>query len=292
MASLVGLLFGSLSSAQQPSALAARSLRWYASVADADQMPEARSFRIYGTPDQITLTLTTVNETARPIALNQAMFTSHVRFSALRTNAAVPVTAAWLPEAWWVRGALGPTAVLPNETFEVATNRGIEWRVVLRPTDGRPFVAGQYLVNIELSDEMASRSIIRGMQLAVLASPPRNDDERAAEYLFSGRNSLRKGQLLEARVYFQRALAANPATRGALFDLAVTHLRLKEYREAIAGFEQFLPVVERSPLPGYLAEAYVGVGDDGKASQILRQNGKSERDIVVELDRLRRRVGR
>lgn len=190
------MLFGSTFHAQRrPPVSDIGSIRWYASIADADQMPEARSFRIYGTPDQLTLALVTVNETARPMALNQAMFSSHVRFSVLRTSA-VPVVVTWLPEAW--RGALGPTPVLPDETFEVGTRRGIEWRVVVRPTDGDRFVAGQYIVNIQLSGEMAARSTVRRMQLAVLASPAWNEDERAAENHFLGRTALAKGRLVEA----------------------------------------------------------------------------------------------
>jgi tetratricopeptide (TPR) repeat protein len=280
---------GAFLGAQPQSALRAGSLRWYASIADADQLPEARSFRVYGTPDQLTVALVIANETTRPIAVNQEMFSHQVRFSVVGTSA-VPIAVTWLPEAWWVAGALGPTPVLPDERFEVGASRTVEWRVAIRPTQADRFAGGQYLVKIELSDEMAARSTTHGTQLAVTTGLARSDDERAAEYLFLGRRALKDGRLLEARDYLQRARTANPATSVALFELAVAHLQLREYREAIATFEQLHPVREQSSIPGYLAEAYVGLGDDGRATQVLRRAGMSSRDIVSELDRLRRRV--
>jgi tetratricopeptide (TPR) repeat protein len=181
---------------------------------------------------------------------------------------------------------------MPNETFEVGTRRGIEWRVMLRPSETDRFPAGQYLVNIELSDDLAARSAIRRTQMSVLASPARNDAERADEFYSLGRRALANGHLLEARGYLQRARATRPGTSIALFELAVIHLRLKEYREAIATFEQLPPIQDRSPIPVFLAQAYVGVGDEGKAAQVLLRTGMNSRDVASELDRLRRLVRR
>jgi hypothetical protein len=287
------VLYGSTLNAQQrPRQPSAYSIRWYASIVDADQLPEARSFRIYGTPDQLTVALTSVNDTAAPMSLNQAMFIGHVRFSVVGADA-VPVTVTWLPEAWWVAEARGPTPILPNQTFDVGTDRGIEWRVVLRPAEADRFAAGQYFVNIDSSDEMPAHRSIHN-QLAVFVGPAQNDGERADEYSFLGRKALLDGRLLEARDHLLRARAAKPSGSVALFDLGVTHLRLKEYREAIRAFEQLLsqlpPLREFSAIPGYLAHAYVGAGNDAKAAQMLQQTGLTGRDVVLELDRLRRRV--
>jgi hypothetical protein len=128
-------------------------------------MTEARSFRIYGTPDQLTLALVTVNETARPMALNQAMFSSHVRFSVLRTmQCRLPSLAAG---AWWVGGRWDWTSCRMKR-LKSAQTEGIEWRIDFGPRTGS-FHGRSVSCEHQLSDEMAARSTTRRMQLAVLA---------------------------------------------------------------------------------------------------------------------------
>jgi len=276
--------------AQRSADSTANSLGWSTRIVDADRSSEARSFRIYGTPDQLTLALVVANRSARSVTLTQQMFSSHVRVSVVGADAVVPVTVTWLPEALGIGGALDPRLVLPTEPVQVDVRRTVEWRVVLRPIDTAGFAAREYAVKIDFSDEMAARSAMHATQLTVFASPARNDDERASEYHFLGRKALVEGRFVEARGYLQSARAVKPSGSVGLVELAITHLWLKEYRRAIIVLEQLPPSHGHSAVPQTLALAYLGVGDDYKAAQVLRRAGMSSPDVVSELDRLRRRV--
>jgi tetratricopeptide (TPR) repeat protein len=184
--------------------------------------------------------------------------------------------------------------------------RGIGLPVVITLVQGR-FSAGTYRLKLSLEDIC---SIASGMSPDVLPLPvagvvavtliePVTDADRASASRQMGHAAQKRGQLEEAERHFRAAAdlqAGATGGIGGMYDLGVIYVQRKKYREAIRCFER-LETLKRSHggislVPEFLAQAYIGVGDDASATRALERAGIPDALLAPTLDRLRQAVSR
>jgi FimV-like protein len=82
----------------------------------------------------------------------------------------------------------------------------------------------------------------------------------------------RSNRLEEARKYFQQAIAAQRDHTGAINNLGVLYMELREPREAIAALRYGIQVApDEEMFYLNLARVYVAMGDRAKARDVLQQ---------------------
>jgi tetratricopeptide (TPR) repeat protein len=183
----------------------------------------------------------------------------------------------------------------------------VVWILAATQPDGRPFAPGRYRFEIEWPDirpaivtttgEPLPPNWVPGQWLSglskghleLLMTAPSTPAEVAAMYVQRGQVAFERRQFDEAVALYRQAIDAHPSDAGMpLQRLGVTYLAMGRYDEA-------LPVLQRLPIrilaiQAYLAEAFVGIGNEAEAVDLLRRNGWSQADVVARIDDLRARV--
>jgi hypothetical protein len=226
------------------------------------------------------------------------------------------------PVTLTMRGVLetdgsGPFVTLPDQLLLAEGMDGdpllaegrktmVVWIVAATQPDGRPFAPGRYRFELEQHDIRSAivtaqggplpdeglrpwSGVTRG-HLELRITAPSTPAEVAAMYVQRGVVAFDRTQFEEAATLYRQAVDVHPADAGgALHLLGGTYLKMGRYAEAI-------PVLQRLPIQGqklvqaYLAEAYVGVGNEAEAMNLLRRNGWPEADVAARIDDLRARV--
>ena len=273
-------------------------LRAALSVSDAEPQSEARLFRVYETPKQLTLLLTLANQSSRNIFVDQTGLERNLRFTVNRDWRRVPISARWNRDAKQA-GRDAPVAVSPGKSIQVDAVDSVEWRIDLERADGRTFPAGRYAIEVAWGDARDYVSTAAGQpwsgttpgrgRVSVLVAPPTTARERAAAYRLAGSIALRGKRQAEAVQALQRARTADPTDHMSMVALGGAYLQVKRYAEAIVEFENALRVMPqgRSGVPMHLALAYVGLGDELNATRVLREHGMLESRISSELNQYR-----
>jgi hypothetical protein len=261
-------------------------ITWHVQVEDADG--PFGEFTIYRIRPRFVIAVSIVNitEASAVASVDPVAFARHVHIT-IERGAPIGTTIQWLnPE---------------NSTRQLAPGTGFTLRMAMRTT-GEPLGPGLYVLRVGLDaedlPEIASAPGLWSGKPVALASrlrivDPQTPVERVAAHRQAARVALRSNQLVEAERQYRAALDIDADNAGTLIDLGGLYLRLAKYREA-AG------CLERVPLVGgdggfvhlLLAQAYIGLGDDGRAVQVLTRAGLPNSMIATELERLKNAVAR
>jgi hypothetical protein len=267
-------------------------------IEDADPVRESPGFRLYAVPTEIVTSIALFNETMGPsaaIVVDKEAFRRNLRI-ALEQPADLGVTIRWLPFAASSVG--GPTSESTRVT--VFPGRGTALRAAITPRAGGRFLPGSYTVRVELEDiaSVASSAAAQPVPrprphitpLTIVEARTAEDRAKASRQL--GRAAMKKGQLEQAETYFLRAADEQGGGLAGLTDLGEIYLRRGKYRQAIECFERLMPTVlsGSSAVPQMLAEAYVGVGDEPRALQVLERLGMPTEFVATEMERYRQNV--
>jgi hypothetical protein len=177
-----------------------------------------------------------------------------------------------------------------------------QWTITLTRKDGQPFAVGRYKINVSVAAAYEVMRAPDGKRLRgvehqsvdafVVIQPPANAQERAAAYRLLGKRKLVEDPAEGLRL-FVLATEADPTDRGAMLDLGRAYVQTRRCRDAIPVFERALrPLHAHSVIPDALAHAYVCVGDEKRAAQVLREIGRSEEHITDTIERYRKTVPR
>jgi hypothetical protein len=281
--------------AAQPSGV----LRTVVLVNDAvPQTSEPRLFRLYETPEQLTLLLTLANESSDIVFVDHGGLERDVRFSVNRDGRSFPITARWNPDTRQA-GLDAPASVSLGSSVRIDPDRGVEWRIDLQRADGMRFPSGRYAIEVALGDARSHVSTaagqpwrgaaLRSTSVSVIVALPATAREQATAFRSAGTLALRGNRQPEAVQAFQRARKADPTDHLSMIALGDAYLRVNRYAEAIVEFENALPIMpaHRSGVPMRLALAYVAVGDESNATRVLRAAGVPEQRIPSNLDQFR-----
>ena len=127
-------------------------------------------------------------------------------------------------------------------------------------------------------------------QRIVSVKAPTTTAETARRWGIAATAARERGDNEAALQALRRAADADPSLTD---NLAVLYLATGRYKEAAAGYER---IVARRGLnqddlaTKFLAQAYVGLGDERKASEVLLKGGVPPGSMAEELTKLRDRV--
>jgi predicted Zn-dependent protease len=223
------------------------------------------------------------NESGMDLAIDYPRLPGRVRFSVTGVQD-IPVVATW------------PANAGPNQ---------VGWTIVLTRKDGQAFTAGEYKIDISMTAayelmRTPSGKALRGIEhqsagLFVLIKEPTNAREKSAAYRLLGKRKL-AADASEGLRFLVLATQADPTDLGALIDLAHAYVKTGRCREAIPIFERGVQRLkdrragQHNTLPYSLAHAYVCVGNEQRAAQVLREGGVSEESLKDTIARFRKTV--
>lgn len=275
-------------------------LFWTAKVYGAETLaPQARTFSLWVPVNELRIEVATKNEGQQALLVDSGAFVGAVTAELLESGRPVPTRVVWDPT---FRG------LIENDDIPWATgvqhmlepDSAIRWTVRLQPGDGA-LRDGQYTVAIDLRKALQTaflkpnggRWIGRAPQRTELTvhvrTPTTANDANRSEQA-RGRLALKERRYGDALAAFLRAAAAGPPDVGLSADLGFAYLGISAFPDAITWLERALSLSSpayKSALPGMLALAYVGNGDDVNAARILRSRGKSTEETAREIIRLR-----
>jgi len=261
-------------------------ITWRVDVEDADQVDD--EFTIYRTKPRIVIAATVVNlnESSAVASFDPVAFARHVHIT-IERGAPIAAAVQWLD--------------LGESTRQLAPGTGVRLRMAIKTMTGEPLAPSRYLLRVSLGAEDLSEIVrapgtVFSKPVAVTARlliiDPQTPAERVADYRHAGHAAFRKNQLVEAEQLFRAALNIDADNTGILIELGGVYLGLAKYRDAAA-------CLERVPLGGdgnvtseLLAQAYIGLGDDGRAVQVLTRAGMPNDLIATEIERLKNVVAR
>ena len=268
---------------------------WHISVADADST--GRTYRVYDFPREVTVLLTMLNESRTDLSFDDARLQERVRFS-ITGNRDIPVNATWPPIQESGKSQLG---------FESTTKRSILWKVALSRKDGQQFTTGHYRLNLSVTsahevvrtpDAKPLRGVAgQAVEVFLVIEPPTNARERAAAYRLLGKKTLGENTPEGLRLLVL-ATQADPTDLRVLIELGNAYIQTGRCRDAIPvleralGLERQLTSARRSGVYTRLAYAYVCVGDEVRAEQVLREGGGSKVGITKTIEQYRETVPR
>lgn len=210
-----------------------------------------------------------------------------------------------------IENGIGPFITVPDHR-SLAQGKGksrVDLILVATLPEGRPFTPGRYRFEIEVRDIPSAIVTATGGPLAATALPyfwygvwrgdvelvltvPSTPAEVATMYIQRGGVAFERRQFEEAVASYRRAVDAAPTDAGtALMLLGGTYLVMQRYSDAVPVLQQ-LPILGPGRLEALLAEAYVGAGNDAEAMNLLQRGGRSQPEVVAEIERLRETVRR
>ena len=199
--------------------------RWSASIIGAaPPTHDSKTYRVFNTPDSITLALTLVNDSGATHAIRLSSFRDHVRF-ALERDQAVPVIASW------------PVA---DEDLRIESGKSVTWTIVLTHAAGQTFTRGRYVLVVG----MAAPHTVPPITLNVDIRPPANARESAIALRLQAER-VRQESPEEAMMLLHLALATDPAAAENSIALGDSYVQARRYLEAIPFFERALELKPR-----------------------------------------------
>jgi predicted Zn-dependent protease len=281
---LLRIVLAMVASASLLSARAAQvqlsgGIRWFVRIADTDVTSEPRTFRIYGTPADLTTQLTISNESARVILVRPSALLDNVHFAVVAADP-IAVTAS-LQDA-----SAQPVSIDPG--------KGAAWSIELRRADGQSFDAARYTIRVDVTPSAwNARLLFAQTELTVVTGPPIPSTERVAALRQQGRRAMAEHRVGDAIAAYRLAVNGDPSNTVSLIALGDALSAAGRYTDAasvLARAEALVPFGEGSSVASKLAHAFVGANDDASAAAALRRAGIPEQRIAAELARLRRTI--
>jgi hypothetical protein len=273
-------------------------IRVYPTRAETPE-PRLDLYRVFVETEALPIRVALFNESERPIRIDQEKVQKGLVISVSGADGEIPITLHWSNELR-LPNSPKPVPTPPGDQVALAEGRGMEWTVAIAKVSGTAFRAGEYQLSyrspgvregIVNGDGSPWKGIVGNgdFTLTLKLLPPTTPAESARMHGLVAAEALEQRDLTAALDAYSRATAADPTNGGALAGKAGVLMQLKRYREAIPLYEAVLAgrFGER-PLSRFLAQAYVGVGDEGNAIRVLRISGLSEAAVNSEMQNLRR----
>jgi len=255
-------------------------------IADADELPAppARASRMYAEPRQFRLPVGIANRSASKGAVFVDLDGIRRTFGLLiQREMEIPITIQWLDEV--MLNAEPMTLPLESSWVRLEPGQYLGRTVVVERVDGRPFDSGQYyltggfqkvrnaLRNVDGTAYQGQVSEPLG-QWSLLVRLPTSTAERVRMHESAGSAALARRDLARALAEYTQLLQIEPANVGAQLAMGSISLQAGRYREAIEWWERVAPrLPSGSNHAVNLAMAYVGAGQDYKATEVLRAAG-------------------
>ncbi len=253
--------------------------------------------RSYVELNSVHFVISMVNESSVPVAVDQARL-RQVITARVATSADVPVSLRWLRFQ-----AFTPDTPLPrseNGTAVIEAREAATWTVSITRDDGLPFTWGEYLVLLNVGSLRNAVStpdggtwggrVMEGGAYKRLVSikPPATSAETGRRWGIAAGAARQRGDNEAALDAMARAADADPSLRD---NLAPLYLATGRYKEAIASYERIAARDGLRDLTAkFLAQAYIGVGENGKAMQALEKGRVPPEEVANEFARMRQRV--
>jgi hypothetical protein len=232
------------------------------------------------------------NESDEQLRVSQIALRTAVRLRVTSDSGEdVSSTLAWDSA---IHRAGDPTSipVLPTDVVEVPGGGGIGWDLAVARRDGASF-SGRYIVSLSsagIAKTLAwsaspGKRVLAGELSGggeMIVGPARSARERSEEAQIAGFEAARARNFGAAIQALERALAEGPENDLARTGLAASYVGSSRYRDAIDLYERRFPSAERD---AYLAQAYLGIGDEKSAERVLRAQGLAGPRLALELAR-------
>jgi hypothetical protein len=252
---------------------------WHLSLTDADGA--GREFRLYDAPRELRVSLAMSNLSGLDLVIDDARLRERISF-AMKGDQEIPIAASWSPDAG---------------------SRALRWTLTRK--DGQPFTVGRYQLDVVVRrayEVMRTRDgqPLRGIEhqsasLFVTIQPPANARERSAALRQLGKKTLATDRSEGLRLL----VLATEADPTALLDLGLAYVQIGRCQDATSVFERALKLPRTLPSIGFpvsihllLAHAYVCAGNEGRATQVLRDAGQTEERIKDTIGRFRQSLAR
>ena len=239
-----------------------------------------------------------LNTSDDAVFAHQGLISSGIRLS-VQSDVVIPTEVEW--DQWaQMSGEPRAPAVL-GQPILLDSKKSVAWTLRVRRADGAVFAAGKYKISLAISLAGAFRMLDgrsgrdpapRETDLTIVVQPPTSQRETALMHRTKGSRLLETGDTASALESFVRAVVADPGDDSNRAAVGAAYIGLNRYLEAIQVFQDLWPRYRgpRDMVPRFLALAYVGVGNDQRASEVLREAGVPQSRVVSEIAELRKRV--
>jgi tetratricopeptide (TPR) repeat protein len=296
------VLFTAFSLVSGPVAFAqVHDVRMSVSVLGAATGESARFYRLFDSTDVLRIRILIFNNSSSSMWVSHAALAESMNVE-LRADGReeVPTSNSWDPSVQ-LSAPSGAVAV-PGQDILLAGGAGAVWILRLRRTNGEPFASGDYWLSIATRPEGAFRTpdgrLVRvtaplATDLTVRLQQAATPAELALMYRTGAMAALRAGDQVAAQTGFEQALAVDQNDDLSRQSMAGIYMGQGRYKEA----SELLEVVLQRASPGDrnlllqpLALAYVGMGDEQRASAVLKSAGFSEPRVAAMVDDFRSRT--
>jgi hypothetical protein len=246
---------------------------------------EPSGYGVFGPADRITFPITVRNdeESGVPVTLRAGFFSS-TSINVRRADRIVPTQTEWRLEAR-CGGAAASQACTTTTDVYLPPDSFVEATVSVTASDGQRIGVGDYeiVVDVQAAGTLIVNStggaftgvigpLRRPIPLAVRAIPSTTSGlKRFFHYEIEG--ALQRRDNPAALALYQQMAALDPADLAPYVGMGNVLVELGRYGEAVIVLERVLPTLGRgeSLTPEVLAVAYVGLGRDAQAEELLRR---------------------
>jgi hypothetical protein len=247
---------------------------------------EPSGYGVFGPTDRITLPITVRNdeEIGVPVTLRAGFFTS-TSISIIGRVGRVPSQAEWQLEARCGGAAASQACTTMTDVF-LPPNSFVEATVSLTALDDQHLGIGDYEIVLDVQDARTrivnatngkaftgvTGPLRRPIRLAIQAVPSTTSGLKLF-YHYEIEGARHRRDHAAALALYQRMVALDPADLGSYAGMGTVLVELGRYAEAVIALERVLPTPGRgeSLTPEVLAVAYVGLGRDAEAEDLLRR---------------------
>jgi tetratricopeptide (TPR) repeat protein len=178
---------------------------------------------------------------------------------------------------------LGEPKFSPTDFSLLEAMVGIKTSLTLRRKSGEPFDYGDYNIQVSFSEaglRLADGAKWQGRLFAgrdrLRISEIKTLEDLKFQYALQAGDALLRNELEKALELYQRLVTLEPQDLGYHAGLAEACLRIGKYEQAVEHYEKALPIAvgPRAPsttIPHNLALAYIAMGREDKAIEIIRQ---------------------
>lgn len=277
---LLSVVVGAPANADNAQEAGRGQLRLIPSVPGSSPRAEGLNFDLFGTRASADLVFAFQND-SEDIIVVPASFPDQISLTLERDGRAFPMKVQWVStevsradDEFASVTFAAPLTVEPEGVLRLTAR--------LTPQGRDVFPAGTYVVSLNTMKaadriERARGGPWRGHHpgegtVTINIIDPQTPEELRRADLTAGNDALSRDDAASAVKHFEELVRRNPADLEAQAGAGQAYLDLKRYKEAAAAFELVLPSLrrgERSLLYTQAAFAYLALGQDGRAQQIL-----------------------
>jgi hypothetical protein len=259
------------------------------------------AYRLYDAPAALEFVFEATNDSPNPIVVDQRRLRDGISLVFSDDARQLPVIVQWVNEVLEF-GLDNPTATSEGLPIGIQAREMAQWRFTVSRADGQPFEFGNYIVKLRVDVKDAVRGADGGEwrgrhtaqgegHIVISIQPPISTAERVSRQALIASRAHRLHDINAELAAWTRAAAEDPGNRSLDSKIALLYLVMGRYPEAARAWEAIAARVGyRSEVADSLATAYLGIGDEARARQVLRQSGKDEASLTASVGELRKRL--